>query len=191
MMIMVETGVVHGRFQILHNDHIKYLMAGKSKCRHLIVGITNPNPTLTRNDAADPARSSSDANPFTYYERYQMVKTTLLEQGLGITEFSVVPFPINFPDLYKYYCPFDALFFLTIYDKWGEKKLRMFQSQGLKTEVLWRRPIEEKGLSSTYIRELISQDKPWEHLVPPAACHFLKAFDLLDRLKNRCPSAPG
>ena len=73
---MTETGVVHGRFQILHNDHIKYLMAGKSKCRHLIVGITNPDPTLTRKDTADPARSLSDANPFTYYERYQMVKTT-------------------------------------------------------------------------------------------------------------------
>lgn len=123
---MTETGVVHGRFQILHNDHIKYLMAGKSKCRHLIVGrITNPDPTLTRKDATDPARSSSHANPFTYYVRYQMVKTTLLGQGLGITEFSVVPFPINFPDLYKYYVPFDALFFLTIYNSWGEKKLRM------------------------------------------------------------------
>ena len=191
MMIMAETGVVHGRFQILHNDHMKYLMAGKSKCRHLIVGITNPDPTLSRKDAADPARSSFHANPFTYYERYHMVKTTLLGQGLGITEFSVVPFPINFPDLYKYYVPFDALFFLTIYDSWGEKKLKMLQSQGLKTEVLWRRPIEEKGLTSTYIRKLISQDEPWEHLVPPAAFHFLKAFDLLNRLKNRCSSGPG
>jgi len=25
---MTETGVVHGRFQTLHNDHMKYLMAG-------------------------------------------------------------------------------------------------------------------------------------------------------------------
>ena len=24
-----ELGVIHGRFQVLHNDHIKYLMAGK------------------------------------------------------------------------------------------------------------------------------------------------------------------
>jgi cytidyltransferase-like protein len=190
-MIMAETGVVHGRFQILHNDHIKYLMAAKSKCRHLVVGITNPDPTLTRKDAADPLRDSLNANPFTYYERYQVVKAVLLEQGLVINEFSIVPFPINFSELYRYYVPFDALFFLTIYDKWGEKKLQMFQSMGLKTEVLWRRPIEEKGLSSTYIRELISQDEPWEHLVPPAACHLLKAFDLLYRLKNRCPFGPG
>ncbi|MBW2079703.1 MAG: nicotinate-nucleotide adenylyltransferase [Deltaproteobacteria bacterium] len=188
---MTETGVVHGRFQIMHNDHMKYLMAGKSKCRHLVVGITNPDPTLSGKDVTDPARNSADANPFTYYERYQMVKITLLEQGLGITEFSVVSFPINFPDLYKYYVPLNALFFLTIYDGWGEKKLKMLQSQSLKTEILWRRPIEEKGLSSTYIRELICRDEPWEHLVPPAACHFLKAFDLLDRLKNVYHSGPG
>lgn len=188
---MAETGVIHGRFQILHNDHIKYLMAAKSKCGHLVVGITNPDPTLTRKDAADPYRDSPYANPFTYYERYQIVRVTLLEQGLEITEFSIVPFPINFPELYKYYVPFDALFFLTIYDKWGEKKLKMLQSMGLKTEILWQRPIEEKGLSSTYIRKLISQDKPWEHLVPSAGCHLLKVYDVYNRIKKFYSSGTG
>ena len=51
---MIEVGVIvseHGRFQVLHNDHFKYLMAGKAQCRHLVVGITNPDPTLTRRDA--------------------------------------------------------------------------------------------------------------------------------------------
>ena len=42
----VETGIIHGRFQILHNDHVKYLLAGKQFCRHLVVGITNPDPTV-------------------------------------------------------------------------------------------------------------------------------------------------
>ncbi|MFO8240873.1 MAG: hypothetical protein R6T90_07725 [Dissulfuribacterales bacterium] len=188
---MAETGIIHGRFQILHNDHVKYLMAAKSKCRHLVVGITNPDPTLTRKDAADPLRDSLNANPFTYYERYRVVKAVLLQQGLVINEFSIVPFPINVPELYKYYVPFDALFFLTIYDRWGEKKLEMFQSMGLKTEVLWRRPIEQKGLSSTYIRKLISQDKPWENLVPSAARYLLKAYGVSNRIKKVCPSGMG
>lgn len=43
---MVEQGVIHGRFHILHNDHLKYLLAGKLARCHLIVGITNPDPTL-------------------------------------------------------------------------------------------------------------------------------------------------
>lgn len=100
---MVETGVIHGRFQILHNDHMKYLMAGKSYCQNLVVGITNPDPTLTCDDKTALRRSNPSANPMSYYERYIIIKTTLLEYGFGIQEFSVVPLPINIPDLYKYY----------------------------------------------------------------------------------------
>jgi cytidyltransferase-like protein len=44
-----DVGIIHGRFQILHNDHVKYLMAGKELCEHIIVGITNPDPSLTKN----------------------------------------------------------------------------------------------------------------------------------------------
>jgi nicotinamide-nucleotide adenylyltransferase len=30
-------GVIHGRFQVLHKDHLKYLLAGKSLCEHLVL----------------------------------------------------------------------------------------------------------------------------------------------------------
>jgi len=182
--MMVETGVIHGRFQVLHNDHMKYLMAGKARCRHLIVGITNPDPMLTRDDKADPHRSSPTANPLTYYERYRIVRSTLAAEGLSIDEFSVVPLPINIPDLYQYYVPLDATFFLTIYDEWGEKKLRMFESLGLKTEVLWRNPLTEKGLSGAEIRQDIASDRPWEHLVPPAVARTMKEMGLIERIKK-------
>ena len=181
---MIETGVIHGRFQILHNDHMKYLMAGKSCCQHLVVGITNPDPTLTCSDKADPERSNPSANPMSYYERYQIIKTTLLEHGLGIQEFSVVPLPINFPDLYKYYVPLDATFFLTIYDEWGEKKLSVFESIGLKTKVLWRRPLSKKGLSGTQIRQYIAADLPWEHLVPHTSARIMKQMGIVERIKK-------
>ena len=108
---MIEIGVIHGRFQVLHNDHLKYLMAGKAQCRHLVVGITNPDPTLTRPDAADPNRSNSFANPLAYFERYVMVRTVLEEAGVNSSDLSIVPLPINFPELYVYYVPLDATFF--------------------------------------------------------------------------------
>ncbi|MFW9785970.1 MAG: adenylyltransferase/cytidyltransferase family protein, partial [Candidatus Heimdallarchaeota archaeon] len=94
-----EIGVIHGRFQVLHNDHIKYLMAGKNMCNYLVVGITNPDPSLTRDSEANPHRSKPFANPLTYYERFLMIQAALLEQGLSYTEFSIVPFPINVPEL--------------------------------------------------------------------------------------------
>ncbi len=181
---MLDLGVIHGRFQILHNDHLTYLMAGWARCRHLVVGVTNPDPTLTRTDEADPDRSLATANPLTYYERYQIIKAVLADQGLSGRDFSIVPLPISFPELFKYYVPLEAVFFLTIYDDWGEKKLRMFQSLGLKTEVLWRRPRAEKGLSATQIRDLMRRGGPWEDLVPAAAARLIKDLNLIQRLRQ-------
>lgn len=177
------TGVVHGRFQLFHVDHLKYVLAAKERCRHLVVGITNPDPTLTKFDPADPHRSGEQDNPLTFYERYVMLRELLLEQGLTYQEFSLVPLPINFPELYRYYVPLTATFYLTIYDEWGERKLQLFESLGLKAEILWRRPSSEKGLTATGIRRLMGQGQPWEHLVPPAVARLVREMDLLARLK--------
>jgi glycerol-3-phosphate cytidylyltransferase-like family protein len=32
-----DVGVIHGRFQVLHNDHLKYLLLGKALFKHLVV----------------------------------------------------------------------------------------------------------------------------------------------------------
>lgn len=179
-----EVGVIHGRFQVLHNDHIKYLMAGKELCKYLVVGITNPDPSLTRDSDANPHRSTPLANPLTYYERYLVTQAALLEQGLGLTEFSIVPFPINVPELIKYYVPLDAIFFLTIYDDWGRQKKIYLQSLGLKIHVLWEVPLELKGLSSSDIRDLMRKDEKWEHLVPKSVAKLMKQWNVAKRLKE-------
>ena len=179
---MTKVGVIHGRFQILHNDHVKYLLAGKERCQHLVVGITNPDPSMTREDPSDARRSSPQANPLTYYERYRMIDKVLADQGLARHQFSIVPFPINLPDLYGYYLPMDAVFFLTIYDRWGEKKLAMFKELGLQTEILWRRLPDEKGLSASTIRQLIADGGHWQDMVPPAVVSLVAEFGLPTRL---------
>jgi nicotinamide mononucleotide adenylyltransferase len=181
-MKKVKTGVIHGRFQILHHDHLKYLLAGFERCEHLIVGIANPDPTLTKQDAADQHRASLAANPLTYYERYLMIREALVEAGLNLEQFSIVPFPINFPELLKFYVPMDATFFLTIYDQWGEKKMARFTELGLKTEILWRRPLAQKGQTASEIREKISTGEPWQDLVPPAMVRLVEEFNLRSRL---------
>jgi cytidyltransferase-like protein len=148
-------GVIHGRFQILHNDHMKYLMAGKNLCNHLIVGITNPDPTLTKDSNANPHRSKTSSNPLTFYERLVMIREALLEVGLQLFEFSIVPFPINIPELIKYYVPLDAIFFLSIYDDWGKQKKTFLESLGLNIHVLWKLPLEKKGINGRDLRDLM------------------------------------
>ena len=179
-----DIGVIHGRFQILHNDHIKYLMAGKQLCNHLVVGITNPDPFLTRDSEANPHRSTPIANPLTYYERYIMVQEALLEQGLAFSDFSIVPFPINIPELIKYYVPIDAIFFLTIYDDWGREKKRFFESLKLKIHILWEVAVENKGLSSSDIREAMIQGKLWEQFLPHCVVKLMKQWEIPLRLKK-------
>lgn len=41
----VRYGMIHGRFQPFHNGHLEYALAALSRCSHLIVGITNPDPS--------------------------------------------------------------------------------------------------------------------------------------------------
>ncbi len=178
-----ETGVIHGRFQVLHNDHLAYLLAGMALCRHLVVGITNPDPFLTRDDAADPKRSDPAANPLTYFERYTMVRAVLEDAGIHSSSFSVVPFPINLPELYKYYVPLDALFFLSIYDNWGKRKLEYFESLSLSTHVLREVATAQKGLSATDIRRRMAGNEPWEDQVPPAVATLMKKWDIPGRLR--------
>lgn len=180
---MTDFGVIHGRFQVLHNDHLKYLLAGKARCRHLVVGITNPDPILTKDDSTDPQRSDPTSNPLTFFERYQLVQASLEEANIVHEDFSVVPFPINFPDLYGYYVPLDAVFYLTIYDQWGRRKLDMFKSLGLKTEVMWEKRPDEKGLTGAQVRKLMALDESWEHLVPPSTARLLKLWKIPDRLR--------
>lgn len=179
-----ETGVIHGRFQILHKDHLKYILAGKSLCRHIVVGITNPDPVLTRNESADPNRSNPLENPLTYYERYVLINAALPEAGVERQDFSVVPLPVNLPELYQYYVPLDAVFFLTIYDDWGRQKLCYFNSLGLMTHVLWEVPPEKKGISAGDIRKRMTEGEPWESMVPPSVSAFLRKWDIPGRLKR-------
>jgi len=180
----IETGVVHGRFQVFHNDHLRYVLTGLRLCRHLVVGITNPDPLLTMEEKADRERSSPLANPLTYYERHIMIRGVLEEAGIGLSRFSIVPFPINLPKLYHHYVPMDAVFFLTIYDDWGNQKLAYLQKLGLKTHVLREVTPEEKGISAKDIRSCMLHGEPWEHLVPSGVALLMKKWDIPSRIKK-------
>ena len=179
-----DLGTIHGRFQILHNDHLKFIMAGKELCEHLIVGITNPDPSLTKNHESNPHRSKPIANPLTFYERYVMIRDNLLESELKYSEFSIVPFPINVPELLKFYVPMNVVFFLSIYDDWGRQKKKYLESQRLKVHVLWDVPLENKGLSGSDIRESMLKGEPWKQFVPSATTKLVQEWGIIKRLKD-------
>lgn len=182
---MTERGVVHGRFQGLHLKHMEYLLAAKMRCRLLYVGITHPDIF------ACPAASPLDVhgtlvrdNPLAYIERYEMIRDSLLEFGVKREEFEIIPFPVDRPDVLAQYAPADAVYYMSICGEWDREKEKILSSLGLKTEILWERDAEEKGITGTELRALIAGDGLWRQYMPKAAAEYLTEHGLDERIKN-------
>ena len=182
---MTERGVVHGRFQGLHLKHMEYLLAAKMRCRLLYVGITHPDIF------ACPAASPLDVqgtlvrdNPLAYIERYEMIRDSLLEFGVKREEFEIIPFPVDRPDVLAQYAPADAVYYMSICGEWDREKEKILSSLGLKTEILWERDPEEKGITGTELRALIAGDGSWRQYMPKAAAEYLTEHGLDERIKN-------
>lgn len=178
MAAVYKTGVIHGRFQGLHHGHMEYLLEAKSRCEHLIVGITNytcreENKKISE---IDTHRLYKKDNPFSYYHRMKMVEGALLEAGVSRDAFDVVPFPIERPEEIINFVPENAVYFMTIYDDWGKVKKRIFELLGLKIEVMW--DSREKPVSGSLVREKIRNKEDWKNLVP------LSVYEYINNLIN-------
>lgn len=180
-----KLGVIHGRFQLLHNDHMKFLLAGKERCKHLVIGICNPEIDLTKYTQANPHRSKQSSNPLTYFERMECIQYSLLEAGVKQEEFDIVPFPINFPEKIFNYAPQNAKYYMTIYDEWGEEKLKCLKENlKLDVEILWRVTLNEKGISASDVRKCIQEGKEWKQYVPHFVYQYITENNLDTRIKN-------
>lgn len=169
-----SVGAVCGRFQPFHWGHAEYVRAAKELCDRLIIGITNPDPVSWDAVSESPHRHLADANPFSYYERMDMIRAALPELGIGHQDVEFVPFPILNPSLIRYYVPPQTLVFLTIYDEWGQKRCDLIRNEGLNVEVLWTRKPGEKVTTGSYIRETIRRNGLWRQCLPEGTARCLE-----------------
>lgn len=119
-----------------------------------------------------------------FYERYNLVRTALSGAEIDLNEFLIVPLPIYTPQLYKYYVPLDAVFFLVIYDVWGRRKKSYFESLGLKVHVLREVPPQDNGISAGEIRRRMMENRPWKEWVPTGVAEKLERWKVSERLKQ-------
>ena len=180
----MKIGVVHGRFQPFHNDHLRYCKAGLERCDHLLIGITNPDSATTADASEDLARSRPENNPLTFYERLIVIRDGLIGEGVDRSDFDVVPFPINHPALLNHYVPRDSVHYVTIYDAWGRSKARTLREQGFTVEILWEREIGEKGISGMEVRRRIAEGAAWEHLVPKGSVAAIRSLALIEAIRS-------
>jgi nicotinamide-nucleotide adenylyltransferase len=137
---MIQTGMIHGRFQPFHNGHFDYLKAALQRCQRLIVGITNPEPSTIVETAADDHRHKADANPYSFYLRARMVQETVAgspDCASRIADVTIVPFPIHTPAVWAHYVPgHDVVQFMRLIDPWDDEKRVAFAVYGFAIEIL-------------------------------------------------------
>ena len=185
MSIMTETGVIHGRFQVLHLKHMEYLLAAKMRCRMLYVGITHPDiSAYPASSPLDEHGTTKTDNPLTYIERYEMIRGALLEFGVKREEFEIIPFPVSSPDILPQYLPEGAVHYMSICSPWDEEKYQILQSLDLNVEVLWRRKGEEKGITGTELRAMIARGEDWQQYMPKTAAEYLERNSIDQRIRQ-------
>jgi nicotinamide-nucleotide adenylyltransferase len=167
--------MIHGRFQPFHNGHLEYMRGAASRCEELFVGITNPDPTRIKPEAADPARHLPEANPWSYAERLLMVKAAATDLGLELSRVHVIPFPVNEPELWGAYVPEGVTQFLRLFSGWGGEKLERLRSAGYEVVVLDEGA--EKDVSGTDVRDALRLGGSWESLVPPGVARVLRDLE--------------
>lgn len=148
-------GAIHGRFQPFHRGHLEYALAASRLCHHLYIGITNYD--LSAVDTASPQhRFDLTDNPFSYWERAAIVSVAVEAEGLSHEKYTIVPFPIENPNLIKNFVPSSTVMFTTIYEKWNIEKIKRLRSEGFDVCVLWRRRI--KKFEGKMVRAILRDD---------------------------------
>lgn len=181
---MIKTGVVNGRFQVLHLKHMEYILAAKMRCNKLYIGLTNPDSGRLGDTVHDENRGTKAGNPLTYFERYEMIRGAMKEFRVPESEYDIIPFPISSPEYITQYVPKDATYYMGLFDEWDEEKYKILRSLDLDVEILWRKSLEEKGISGSWVRSCIATDQEWAHLVPKSVYNYLTERDLDKRIKR-------
>ena len=172
-----EIGSIHGRFQPFHNGHLEYALGALRKSNHLMIGITQFEIEALKWSGLDIAkhRSEPSANPFSYVERVEIIESALKAEGVGSDNFTIVPFPIETPNMLDQYLRKDAVIFTTVYDDWNRSKIKLLRDHGYDVRVLWERTYKE--YEGRVIRDLIAaNDSTWTKMVPKGAVEPITRF---------------
>lgn len=170
---MTSLACVTGRFQPVHAQHLELFEIALLDADGLIVAITNPDLGARHQEATSAHRHRRSANPFTYYERAQLLTAALTARGLA-ERTTIVPFDLTRPEHWAEYVPLHALQVVRAYSDWERHKARLLADAGYPVQVLDGGPAGR--LSSSDIRARIERGASWEELTPDAVIPVLRTL---------------
>jgi len=165
---MPKRGLFVGRFQPVHNGHIKALEFVFSQVDEVIIGIGSAQASHTLK------------NPFTTSERMEMLIRALNEAGFK-RKYYLIPLPdINFNAIWATYVvsmvpKFDVVF------TGNSLVAQLFREKGY--EVIVQPMFRKDILSATEIRKRMIEGKPWEELVPKSVAEYIKEIKGVERIR--------
>ena len=179
-------GSVHGRFQGVHLDHEEYILRSMAKCAHLFVGLALPNPNGLSKESPQSRRHDPTNNPFSYYERTQMLRGCLLGAGYRDSDFTIHPFPIDQMESVSNYLPAiaDMTLFVTVYSDWSRQKAQTFRQHGYKVETFSKDPMKRQATGSE-LRRCMRNKEDFSSLVSPSVKQVIEQLGLDRKLAEQ------
>jgi FMN phosphatase YigB (HAD superfamily)/nicotinamide mononucleotide adenylyltransferase len=158
---LLDLGVVLGRFQPFHVEHMRYIRVAAARAKRLIVGITRPYGA----EVGEPGdeRNADESNPVPLWLRRDFISAALNAAGLG-QRVEVIPLPLS-SDALRVALPPTVTVLTTAVEPWSIVKERTIREGGLCVE---RLDVGLKTISATMLRSMIrSGDKGWRQWLPP------------------------
>jgi len=175
---------IHGRFQPFHNGHLQYFRWAKARYELVYVGITQIYGSNAGDFPGAPHRGEAESNPLTFFERSRLIEAALVGEGVDISSFRIIPFPIE--DVYRLrlFLPLDVPCCTTIHSEWNEHKIVALREAGYEVEVLASDEANVLRASGSDIRKMMrSGDDMWRRYVPTGAAALIET-DLLKFLNG-------
>lgn len=175
-MVLAKFGIGHGRFQPPHREHVSYLLEIAERCEHLIVGITNPDPSTVEHMEESSHRHLGEANPYSFFHRLQMLRLALSEVGLPGHRYSIVPFDLFRPLSWSSFLPMaESVLFLRIHSAWERRKRALFAQNGLHVQLL---PKRVKSMTASQVRANLQQELSVSNLVLPSVERYIRLLEI-------------
>ncbi len=175
---MATIAYTHGRFQPLHNGHFHIFLKILEKYDELWIGISNPLRDYPQgmNDLDENLQKSLAAarapenNPYTFLERYEMIRISLAEAGIDMNRVRILPhFAFYECDNWKDFIPGNATLVLSAKDAHHYSKIEKYKKMGWNVELIEQLP----GISGSIFDKEWPNGK-WQELVPEGTRKILK-----------------
>ena len=98
-------------------------------------------------------------------------------------EVHVIPFPVNEPELWDAYVPYDVTHFIRHFSEWGGTKIDRLRAAGYEVVILDEGA--EKEISGADVRAAMRDGGDWQSLLPPGVAHVIEQSRALNRIHTR------